>query len=116
MTMMDIKDAKAVIKDLSEKPFICSEHTIETDSGYVITTKEKSKYARAKKQTNADRIRAMTDEQLADFLEGFEACNGCEYKDKVTGFCTFGNPCVHGFAQAIILKWLQSEAEQKGKV
>jgi len=63
--MMNKKDAEKIIKDLSEKPFVCSEHCIETESGYVITTKEKLKYARSKKQTNADRIRNMTDEELA---------------------------------------------------
>ena len=66
--MMNKKDAEKIIKDLSEKPFVCSEHCIETESGYVITTKEKQKYARSKKQTNADRIRNMSDEELADFL------------------------------------------------
>lgn len=63
--MMDVKDARKIIKDLSEKTFICSEYCIETESGYVITTKERQKYARSKKQTNADRIRNMTDEELA---------------------------------------------------
>jgi hypothetical protein len=37
--MMDIKDARKIIKDLSEKPFICAENYIETESGYVITVK-----------------------------------------------------------------------------
>lgn len=66
--MMNTKDAKNVVKDLSEKPFVCSEHCIETESGYVITTKEKQKYARNKKRTNADRIRSMTDGELAVYL------------------------------------------------
>ena len=38
--MMNKKDAEKIIKDLSEKPFVCSEHCIETESGYVITKKE----------------------------------------------------------------------------
>ena len=70
--MMNKKDAEIIIKDLSEKPFACSKHYIETESGYVITTKEKQKYARSKKQTNADRIRNMTDEELAEFLANMQ--------------------------------------------
>lgn len=65
---------------------------------------------------NADRIRAMTDEELAEFLEGFVACDGCKYKDRKTCRCTFENPCTHGFAEAMIIEWLKSEAEQEGKV
>ena len=60
-------------------------------------------------QTNADKIRAMNDEELADFLEQFEVCSHCEYSDKER--CTFENPCVHEFATAMALNWLQSEAE-----
>lgn len=66
--VMDITDAKNVIKDLKEKPFICSQYTIETESGYVITTKSKRPYCNPKKHTNADRIRSMSDEELAEFL------------------------------------------------
>lgn len=62
-----------------------------------------------KKQTNADKIRSMNDEELAEFLEQFEVCSHCEYIDKER--CTFENPCVHEFATAMALKWLQSEAE-----
>ena len=66
--VMDITDARNVIKDLNEKPFICSQYTIETESGYVITTKSKRPYCNPKKHTNADRIRNMSDEELAEFL------------------------------------------------
>ena len=52
--VMDVSDVKNVIKDLQEKPFICGQNTIETESGYVIK----------KKLTNADRIRSMCDEEL----------------------------------------------------
>lgn len=62
-----------------------------------------------KKHTKADVIRAMNDEELAEFLERFEVCSNCEYSDKER--CTFENPCVHEFATAMALKWLQSEAE-----
>lgn len=59
--------------------------------------------------TNADKIRSMSDEELAEFLEKFEVCSNCEYMDKKR--CTLDNPCVHSIAVAMALKWLQSEAE-----
>ena len=66
-----------------------------------------------KPMTNADKIRSMSDEELAEFLEQFEVCSHCEYMDKER--CTFENPCTHGFATAMALKWLQSEADTKGE-
>ncbi len=47
------------------------------------------------KQTNADSIRAMSDEELAEFLERFG---------------TFNQPCSLSVGEP--LKWLQSEAEE----
>lgn len=41
--MMDIKDARKVIDDLENKPFLCSGTEIQTESGYVITRKEVKK-------------------------------------------------------------------------
>ena len=96
--MMDIKDARKIIKDLSEKSFVCSEHYIETESGYVITTKEKRKYARSKKQTNADRIRNMTDEELAEFLNEDLIC---EESETCTPSC-----------KECRLRWLQAEVKE----
>lgn len=46
------------------------------------------------KQTNADRIRNMSDEQLAEFLVGFKNTFGEEYE-----------------GEASCMEWLQSEAE-----
>lgn len=48
MALMNRNDVKKVIEDLNEKPFVCTEHYIETTSGFIITTKEKSKYHRVK--------------------------------------------------------------------
>lgn len=95
--MMDVKDARKIIKDLSEKTFICSEYCIETESGYVITTKERQKYARSKKQTNADRIRNMTDEELARAIGEDPHCEKTECEDNCYE-CT--------------LKWLQAEVKE----
>lgn len=46
------------------------------------------------KETNADRIRNMSDEELAEFLVGFENTFGEEYE-----------------GEASCMDWLQSEAE-----
>ena len=108
--MMNKKDAEKIIKDLSEKPFVCSEHCIETESGYVITTKEKRKYARNKKQTNADRIRNMSDADLADMLhnigsyveDGEPLIDIFVGEEKTTMSDDFGS----------IIEWLQAEVKE----
>ena len=99
--MMNINDAKAVIKGLQEKPFICSENAIETDNGFVIKRIPK-------KYSNADKIRSMNDEELAEFLTGLNEhclagigkidCSSCN------GYCE--DNC-----RRMTRKWLQSEAE-----
>ena len=63
-----------------------------------------------KPKTNADRIRSMSDEELAEFLEEFEVCTHCKYADGIR--CTFENPCTHGFASAMAYEWLKSEAKE----
>lgn len=59
--------------------------------------------------TNSMNIREMDDEELATFLEDFDACHVCEYCKN--GRCTFESICVHAFAEAMIYKWLKSEAK-----
>lgn len=61
-------------------------------------------------QTNADKIRAMDNIDLAEFLESFEVCTHCKYLDGTA--CTFKNPCTHGFATAMALEWLNEEAKE----
>ena len=115
--MMNKKDAEKIIKDLSEKPFVCSEHCIETESGYVIKTKEKRKYTRSKKPTNADRIRNMTDEELAKFMDSV-ICSAT-YGDGED--CTFpicasmcGKLCngIKENTNKYYLEWLQAEVKE----
>ena len=64
-----------------------------------------------KPMTNADRIRNMSDEELAEFLETYSICEHCKYDSNHS--CTLQNPCVHALAQAIALEWLQAEVEDK---
>lgn len=58
-----------------------------------------------KKQTNADRIRSMSDEELADFLVKTDCCLAKpEHVD-----CSNQEEC--GACEKIIRAWLQSEVE-----
>jgi predicted Zn-ribbon and HTH transcriptional regulator len=57
-----------------------------------------------KKLTNADRVRQMTDEELAEKLR----CDSCLYQD-MKSECE-SSECVHG-----ILAWLQKEVEKDAK-
>ena len=50
--------------------------------------------------TNADRIRAMTDEELAELLRDYQ-CNTCDF----SGFCDETDKC-----KEEILEWLQAES------
>lgn len=61
------------------------------------------------RMTNADKIRLMSDEELAEFMEPREFdcadfcadfCNGCMGK------------CKHNMGKDFLLEWLQSEVEE----
>ena len=57
------------------------------------------------KQTNADRIRNMSDKELAEWINTKSTCEQCAYEPE--NLCIKPRTtCTNG-----ILKWLQSEAE-----
>ena len=59
------------------------------------------------KQTNADRIRNMSDEELAEWINTKSTCEQCAYEPE--NLCIKPRTtCTNG-----ILQWLQSEAEQE---
>lgn len=67
-----------------------------------------------KPQTNADKIRAMSDEELAKWISGGamhsdSACSYCEHNKKKT--CT-GRECQGVTDAEIIIKWLQQPVEE----
>ena len=66
------------------------------------------------KQSNADRIRGMGDEELAKFLSEFRACNICEHYNKEADRCyaDSGFVCVKAYAEAIIGDWLKQPVEE----
>ena len=55
--------------------------------------------------TNADRIRQMTDEEIADMLNVNEIVEVCQYCANRGETC-IGSSCYYG-----ILKWLKQEAK-----
>lgn len=98
---MDRNDAKRVIKDLKEKPYILAKDYIETASGFIITVNNTTEQ---KKQTNADRIHAMSDEELAKFIDKLSPCSCCRF-DK--NECKKSVHCCDGIAE-----WLKSEVKE----
>lgn len=68
-------------------------------------------------KTNADRIRNMTNKELAEFLssDDFEACKNCDYlfKDAMNESCNAPSDfvCTKTYAAALIQKWLESECD-----
>lgn len=66
--------------------------------------------------TNADLIRSMSDEELAEFMAnkgGYIACCQCDFFNHDDEKCEVPSEwlCTKGYAEALIHKWLQSEVE-----
>ena len=61
-----------------------------------------------KRQTNADRIRNMSDEELAELITGSPNFDCADYCDSFTHGCAIN---CNKKDREIALKWLQSEAE-----
>lgn len=59
------------------------------------------------KQTNADRIRNMTDEELAEFLLNFWSKTVCDYCTKFIEDRPCNHECEKGF-----FEWLQAEVKE----
>ena len=59
------------------------------------------------KETNADRIRNMSDEELACVIEKIKMCGGLIRTETTSAEC---NGCKDGYC-CNVMQWLQSEAE-----
>jgi hypothetical protein len=71
-------------------------------------------YDSYKQPTNADRIRAMSDEELAEYI--FDLGNGSEY---CYGHCAFQDNCIirgldNGTCIKGVIDWLRAPAETEG--
>ncbi len=61
--------------------------------------------------TNADKIRAMTDEELATFLETFGCCHYCSEHHRLGGARFYSDEKCDGHCQDHLLEWLQRPVE-----
>lgn len=83
------------IAEMFIKAFDDSEEKISCNCKHNSNSRDNEPCCRCdSKQTNADRIRNMSDEELAEFLVGFKNTFGEEYE-----------------GEASCMEWLQSEAE-----
>ena len=105
----DLISRKAVIKAIDRHTR--DDGTLDDDISVIL---EEVKTAYDKKtddneESNADRIRSMTDEELAKFLSEFSACKVCKQFDKRLDRCGADNHfvCVKEYAEAIIGGWLK---------
>lgn len=84
-----------------------SSYDLKTVLGYIDTYFE---IAESDKQTNADRIRNMSDEEMAKRIAGSPNFDCADYCDSFSDGCAFR--CNRKERElAVTLKWLQSEAE-----
>ena len=60
--------------------------------------------------TNADAIRNMTDEELAEFIATYDVCSNCKYNN-IMG-CEFSHYCNDKFNTQNCLEWLQAEVKE----
>ena len=97
---------------------LCKYENCSMESKECIGCKQNSvdKY---KRMTQADRIRSMSDEELAEFLadsEIFSPCKNCDFHfvDAMNDDCKApdGWICTKGYAAELIQNWLQSEVEE----
>lgn len=83
----------------------CPNHeTVKESSAYLCGVLDE----RNRKQTNADRVRAMDDEELAEYILGVSIGNApCVLCSEECDFCELSDEQ----CKEKTLKWLQSEAE-----
>ena len=119
-----VKSAEIVVRKIDKKPYYEIKYFDLSDNEYHIGYGSyKLEYVFewleqcfeiVEKNTNADKIRNMTDEELAKFLSEFSACNVCEYYDPETHRCDTDSNflCVKAYAEAIIGDWLKQPVEE----
>ena len=95
-----------------KEPFITIEVETEEDFEFIgnaIAFYKKHMDEQAKPQTNADRIRAMSDEELADnWMRDFVVCHRCAYRYE----CECDEYVTYEKCKEGIVEWLQQPAEE----
>ena len=116
-----VKSAEIVVRKVDEKPYYEIKYFDLSDNEYHIGYGSyKLEYVFewleqcfeiVEKNTNADKIRSMADEELAKFLSEFSACKVCEHYNKEVDRC-YAIVCVKEYAEAIIGDWLKQPMEE----
>ena len=119
-----VKSAEIVVRKIDEKPYYEIKYFDLSDNEYYIGYGSyKLEYVFewleqcfeiVEKNTNADKIRNMTDEELDKFLSEFSACKVCEHYNKEADRCyaDSGFVCVKEYVEAIIGDWLKQPVEE----
>ena len=119
-----VKSAEIVVGKIDEKPYYEIKYFDLSDNEYCIGYGSyKLEYVFewleqcfeiVEKNTNADKIRNMTDEELEMFLSEFSACKVCEHYNKEADRCyaDSGFVCVKEYAETIIGDWLKQPVEE----
>ena len=72
-------------------------------------------YEEKKQQSQADRIRAMSDEELAEFLTDFSVCEKCEhYEGEMCNYkhIPYGLMCTNDVVARVVGIWLKAEVKE----
>ena len=116
LTDKEMEDLQSIVADtLASVCVMADKHSIDRDSMLKYFADMLTAFAELAsiqnyetKQTNADRIRNMSDEQLAELITGSLNFDCADYCDSFTQGCAFN---CNKKDREIALKWLQSEAE-----
>lgn len=70
-------------------------------------------YEQKEPQTQGNKIRSFSDEELAEFLIRQHACDKCDYfGGGARCKAPSGFVCTNGYAEALMLQWLKSEVKE----
>lgn len=118
-----VKSAEIVVRKIDEKPYYEIKYFDLSDNEYHIGYGSyKLEYVFewleqcfeiVEKNTNADKIRNMTDEELAKFLADFNECEVCGQFDKNSGKCNELSKfiCTKGYRELVAYEWLKQPVE-----
>lgn len=119
-----VKSAEIVVRKIDEKPYYEIKYFDLSDNEYHIGYGSyKLEYVFewleqcfeiVEKNTNADKIRNMTDEELAKFLADFNECEVCGQFDKNSGKCNELSKfiCTKGYKELVAYEWLKQPVEE----
>lgn len=94
-------------KDFCDDPHCCNERCEFYDGSGSEYIEQQTEEEPAKVQTNGDRIRAMSDEELADFLNTVNVCDTRTNEECRIMFCASCRDCV--------LDWIRQPYEEQNQ-